>query len=110
MNTLKHVGTIGLLVVATFASGQDTKPPDYASKPLEKWIEALKNEEDGELRHHARQALGPDGPYAKVAIPALIDAFAHKQPPVGVESIQALADYGPVVIPHLLRAIKRPET
>jgi HEAT repeat protein len=110
MSTTKQAGIVGLLLVAAVASrGQDKKPPDYASKPLEYWIEALKNGEKPVLRYQARRALGPDGPYAKVAVPALIDAFAHKEPPVGTDAVEALADFGPSVVPHLVRALKRPE-
>src|SRR5713226_8551631 len=110
MDTIKQVAVVGLLLVAAVASrGQEKKPPDYASKPLEYWIEALKNGDKPELRYQARQALGPDGPYAKVAVPALIDAFAHKEPPVGTDAVQALADFGPAAVPQLIRALKRPE-
>src|SRR5262249_41212223 len=101
--------SIGLiLAVAGAGRPQDEKPTDYTSKSLGKWIEALRDD-DLELRAQARKALGPDGPYAKVAVPALIDAFGHKGPSVGPEAARALADYGPSVVPSLARALKRPE-
>jgi HEAT repeat protein len=86
---------------------QEEKPPDYASKPLAKWIEALKDKDNPELRMEARQALGPTGPYAKVAVPALIDALRHTEPPLAWDTAQTLADYGPSVVPSLLRALRR---
>lgn len=92
--------------------GQDP-PPDYKSKTLKEWIEILKTPDDYPIRQQARQALGPDGPYAKVAVPALIEAFADKQPPEDwaiVEVImETITDYGPSVVPQLVQALKRPE-
>lgn len=99
-----------LLAVATASRAQDEEPIDYKSKPIAKWIEGLKDKKNFQLRHQARQALGPNGPYAKEAVPALIDAFGEKQPPVFSEVAETLADYGPAVAPALLQALKRPES
>lgn len=108
-----------LLAVAGRAATQHQKTPDPASKPLVKWIEALKDKENRELRLQARLALGPAGPYATEAVPALIDGF--KVLPVGprpvapyescssLQASQTLADYGPAVIPVLVKALTRPE-
>ena len=96
-----------LFLLAPACRAQGDKPPDYASKPLEKWIEAL-NDKDPTVRYQARQALGPKGPYAKVAVAALIDALAHNQSP-SEEAIRTPADYGLPVVATLVRALKRPE-
>lgn len=93
-----------LLVVVGRATPQPQLPADNSSKPLGKWIDALKDEK---LRLQARQALGPAGPYAKRAIPAIMDAF--KELPSFSVACQTLADYGPAVVPDLLRAMTRPE-
>src|SRR5262249_36586986 len=84
---------------------QDDKRPDYKSKPLAKWIEALKDE-DWEARYNARKALGPDGPYSNLAVAAIIEAFKDKKPPVSEDAAEALGSYGPPVVPILLQAIK----
>src|SRR5262245_2823069 len=88
---------------------QEKQPPDFTSKSLGVWIEALKDRENAELRDRAWKALGPDGPYAKVAVPALIDAFNHKKPPGHWDVAMILAGYGPSGVPRLVRALKRPE-
>jgi HEAT repeat protein len=89
--------------------GQSEQSPDYTHKSVPQWIQVLKDKENPEARIEARLALGPRGPYTKVAIPALINAFADKEPPYGSDAAEALADYGPTVVPVLVRALKRPE-
>lgn len=90
------------------ARAQDAKPPDYKSKPLEKWIEALRGD-DHQLRIDARAALGPQGPYAKDAVAAIIDSFAKARPTDHDEAIETLADHGQSAVPALVKALKRPE-
>jgi|GEM_PF-1779595 len=87
---------------------QDGKP-DYAKKSLGKWIEAMKDPERPELRLEARRALGPEGPYAKVAVTALLEACSDKEPPIDSDAADTLASYGAAVVPTLLRALNRPE-
>jgi HEAT repeat protein len=100
----------GLMAAAAGAGGRhDDEAPDYTRKPLGEWIEALKDQDKPECRYQARKALGPGGPYAKVAVPALIEAFGHKEPPAGSEAAETLGDYGLAVVPLLMRALKRPE-
>lgn len=94
---------------AIASRGQEKQAPNYASKPLDQWIKALKDQNDHERRSEARKALGPVGPYAKVAVPALIEALGHKDPPVQEDAAALLADYGPSIVPTLSRAFKRPE-
>src|SRR3954453_10927638 len=88
---------------------QEEKPPDFTSKSLGQWIEALKDKDNRKLLGWAGEALGPGGPYAKVAIPALLDAFNHKRPPERSVVASILAEYGPPVVPRLVQALKRPE-
>jgi HEAT repeat protein len=97
------------MILAHPCIAQDEKPPDYTRQPLGKWIEAMQDEGDAYLRNEARCALGPDGPYAKVAIPALINALKDRGRLFASEAAQTLADYGPSVVPRLLHALKRPE-
>jgi HEAT repeat protein len=98
------------LVVAAVGRGiaEKEKAPDYSKKTLAQWIEALKDQ-DIEKSAEAHEALGPNGPYAKSAIPALIDALNHKEKFIQLTAIETLADYGPDVVPDLVRALKRPE-
>ncbi len=85
-----------MLVTARLAVAQEKKPPDYSAKTVVQWIEALKNPQNLDLVGEAHVALGPDGPYANKAIPALIDALDDN-------------DYGPDVLPALLGALNRSE-
>jgi len=100
-----------VFVLATVGRGlgEDEKTPDYSKKTVAKWIEALKDQENPENAAEARQALGPNGPYAKSAIPALIDALDERKLPIRSEVAETLADYGPPVLTDLVQALKRPE-
>src|SRR5262249_30010039 len=94
-------------VVATAVPGVagDEKPLASSSKPVSEWIETLKSSQDDNLVDEARQALGPGGPYAKTAIPLLIDALDEERS-FGRSLVAAtLADYGPPVVPILVRAL-----
>jgi HEAT repeat protein len=95
--------------VGTQGLAQDEKPPDYSKKSLVEWIAALKNKEDILARMEAQKALGPNGPYAKIAIPALINALKDEDFPVDWDIANTLASYGPSAVPSLRLAIKRPE-
>jgi HEAT repeat protein len=99
------------IVLASVSRGvaEDDKTPDYSKKTVAKWIEALKDQKDSENAAEARQALGPNGPYAKSAIPALIDALDEKEEAVRLEIVAVLADYGVAAEPSLVRALQRPE-
>jgi HEAT repeat protein len=97
-----------IVALACPCSAQDDERPDYKSKPLAKWIEAL-NDEDGVRRLEARFALGPAGPYAKAAVAALLEALKAEKPPRPDAAAEVLAEYGPPVVPTLLQAIEAPE-
>src|SRR5437899_617296 len=97
-----------MLVLVGPNLAQDEKP-DYTKKSLGEWIKAMKDKERPERRLEARWALGPHGPYAKVAVKALIEAFKDKEPPVNSDAADTFADYGPAIAPTLLRALTRPE-
>jgi HEAT repeat protein len=103
-----------LLAVAGRVVAQQQKTPDEATKPLAKWIEKLKDERNWQVRLQARVALSPAGPYAKVAVPALIDAFKElpvsSESPLLSETAQTLDNYGPAIIPTLRKALTRPES
>src|SRR5690348_450020 len=86
------------LVFGSAGISQEEKPSDYSKKSLAKWIEVLKDKEDIVGRIEARKALGPSGPYAKVAVPALIDALKDMEEPMSWEIAKTLADYGPAVV------------
>jgi HEAT repeat protein len=99
-----------LLVAACPGASQDEGKPDYTKKSLAEWIKALHCYDDSNLRAEARAALGPRGPYAKGAVPALIEAFKDDKISLLLsDAPETLADYGPAVVPTLLRALKRPE-
>ncbi|MFL5245494.1 MAG: HEAT repeat domain-containing protein [Gemmataceae bacterium] len=98
-------------VLATVGRGlaEDEKSPDYSKKSIAKWIVALKDQDNPNSAVVARQALGPNGPYAKTAISALIDALDEKEEAARLELVAVLADYGVAAEPSLVRALKRPE-
>jgi len=109
VTTILCLSTGLILTVVAASRPQEKKPPDLASKPLSQWIETLQHETDGRLHLQAREALGPDGPYAKVAVPALIDAFDHTEPHERSDVAKTLAEYGPSVVPSLVQALKGPK-
>jgi HEAT repeat protein len=110
MNMIRQFWVIGFLLTGVVvSSGQEQPKPNYAAKSLEKWIDALTDLDHPELRLEARKALGPDGPYVKVAVRALIEALGHKERLVSSDTAETLADYGPRVVPSLVRALQRPE-
>jgi HEAT repeat protein len=94
-----------MLAISNQSIAQAQELPDYTKRPLNEWLELLNSTEANE----ARRALGSDGPYAKVAVPALIDAFKDKRRPASSVVSEVLADYGPSIVPNLVRALKRPE-
>jgi HEAT repeat protein len=106
---IRHAGIAGwLLTGVLLCYGQQTQAPDYAKKPLAQWIDGFHVRNEVAVRDEARSALGPRGPYAKVAVPALLDALPRQQL-VTSDVAATLADYGPAVVPVLMRALKRPE-
>jgi HEAT repeat protein len=110
VTAIRQLRIVGIFMALGLASrGQDRQATDYASKPVSKWIEALKDEHDATLRWHARKALGPDGPYATAAVSAIIEALGQNELPVSSDAASTLADYGSAHVPDLVRALKRPE-
>jgi HEAT repeat protein len=100
----------GLFLVAPSPGRpQPQQPPDYRVKTLAEWIEALKDRDQRHRHQQARQALGPTGPYAEAAVPALIDLLHHKESTVRWDAAMTVADHGPAIVPVLLRSLKRPE-
>jgi HEAT repeat protein len=99
-----------ILCAPSRTSAADEKDTVYKGKTFAQWIHDLINpwwQRDRE--REARKALGPRGPYAKVAVPALINALKDRKPPWDDEVENTLADYGPEAIPALIKALKRPE-
>jgi HEAT repeat protein len=99
-----------LLIMVPPSVAQENKPPDYSSKPLGEWTKALKTSKNSQPYFHAMEALGPDGPYAKVAVPALIEAFKDKDWRIAGQPAETLASHGAAVVPNLIQALKRPES
>jgi HEAT repeat protein len=106
---LVSVAIAFFLTAAGSGTAQVEKPPDYASKPVAKWIEALKDQNNSKIAAEARKALGPHGPYAKTAIPALIDALDERDWTIRQEVAATLADYGRPIVNRLILALNRPE-
>jgi HEAT repeat protein len=92
-------------VAATPSSTQEDKPPDFKSKSLAQWLAALKTGND----RWAPSALGPHGPYAKEAIPMLIESFKDKDWQNPFEPVYTLRSHGSVVVPPLVEALKNTE-
>jgi hypothetical protein len=85
---------------------QHEKPDDLQKKTLVEWInvlrEGVKGSEEPRQYWAAREALGPRGPYANVAVPALLETFKNDKfksdyDKSRIESgiVGTLADYGP---------------
>lgn len=98
-----------LLLTAGSGSAQNPKQPDDTAKSLTGWIAALKDN-DKLVSAAARKALGPDGAFAKTAIPVLIDALKETDSVVRWDVMDILAEYGPKAVPSLVEALKRPDT
>ncbi|MBX3398530.1 MAG: HEAT repeat domain-containing protein [Gemmataceae bacterium] len=60
------------------------------------------------ISDRARTALGPDGPFLKIAVPALIEALGDKEARED-RIIVILADHGEHAVPGLLAALRRPD-
>jgi HEAT repeat protein len=91
---------------------QRDKPPDYSTKSVAEWIQILKDtdkQQDQEQFNRARLALGPRGPYAKTAIPALIDALDVDELRFSMEFMDVLAEYGSPAVEPLIHAMKSPK-
>jgi len=98
MNT-RSVLSLALILLFSFVSkgiAQEGKAPNYAAKPLSEWIDAFKNGTDWQSHMEARRALGPNGPYAKIAVSAIIEAFKDSVHRDGAKSV--IADYGPAAL------------
>jgi hypothetical protein len=98
-----------MLAALQRAPAQDEKRLALTSKTVAEWIVALHDENRPELHDPACRALGPEGPYAKEAIPALIEDLIKQYPHTMSPAAEILADHGQSAVPSLLRALKRPE-
>jgi HEAT repeat protein len=100
-----------MLGVSLTVQGQaeDKKPADDSNKTVGEWIKELKEGTEVERTHVVRKALGPSGPFAKTAIPALIDALDDFKEDHRSSLTVIIEEYGPSAIPHLIRALKRQE-
>jgi HEAT repeat protein len=98
------------LSLAVPGRAQDKRPADDAKKSIAEWIKQLKEcDNDYQKSEAARKVLGPEGQFAKTAIPALIDALDEKRKFARLFVVATLSDYGPTAVPHLVRALKRQE-
>jgi HEAT repeat protein len=97
-----------LLALPVLGFAQVDKPADDTDELFARCMLALKDR-NFDLRLQARRVLGPDGPFGKRAIPTLIDAFNDKEVAFSSDIAHTLADNGPLVVPTLLRALRRPE-
>ncbi len=96
------------VAVGRVVAQAEKKPPD-AAKQIAEQIEVLKDKDDRELAQRAFLALGPDGPYAKKAVPFLIDALDAKDADHRGNVAAILAEYGTPAVPSLILALKRRE-
>lgn len=79
----------------------------YRGRTFDEWIKTIKKEEY-QYRREVRDALGPDGPYAKKAVPILIELFKESGE-IARGSIRiVLSEYGTPIVPSLIEAMKSP--
>jgi hypothetical protein len=92
-----------VLALGPHGTAQDSSPPTDSAKTTAEWLRILRNP-DGSFEdwEKARRALGPGGPRAKEAMPALIDALGDPREGANARVAEALADHGPTVVPDLL--------
>ncbi len=111
MNALFRVTLSVVIVYAAVGRvvAQDKKTSDQADRHIAELIAALKDKDNRDLRQSAFWALGPDGSYAKRALPFLIDALDTKDADDRDSLVSILADYGTPAVPGLIRALKRRE-
>jgi len=81
----------------------------YKGKSFNEWIAVLNDYRRPEQQREARQVLGPNGPFAKIAIPELLNALKDDRWGPYSELRKTLTDYGPKGIPAFIKALKRPE-
>jgi len=111
MNGVSRVVLAMAVLFAAIGHGmaQDKEPPDYSKKTVAEWIAVLKGPYDPESLGDAEEALGPDGPYANKAVRALIEALNDAKPYARFRVAETLCSHGPIVVPRLIGALKRPE-
>jgi HEAT repeat protein len=98
-----------LLIFTEVLWAQEPKPAEVPKRPIAEWIKDLTNYDNDPVKAAAaRDALGPDGPFGKSAVSALIDALdlEHRNRSYVAETI---ASYGRSVLPDLIRTLKRKE-
>ncbi len=91
------------------AAAQEKKPPNSARQTLEKWIAGVPGDSQKERDANISDYLGRR-PYAKVALPVLIEALEDSWCKWRLDLNSILADYGSAAVPRLIEALKRPES
>jgi HEAT repeat protein len=100
------VSLTSLFAVTTTTPARAGEPPVYNGKTFTQWMEALQDIWHPERQQEARKVLGPHGPYASIAIAALIEALKDRKS-LDYPVEETVIDYGPDVIPVLVEALKR---
>lgn len=104
------LSTAILFAMVGLVVAQDGEPSTCPRELLAAWIKVLKDPGDRERAHkEAYSTLGPNGPFGKIAVPALIDAMEEKDADIRADVVATLLQYGPAVVPDLVRALKRPK-
>jgi HEAT repeat protein len=98
------------LSVVPVDGGADEDPPDYRRKPLASWIADLTYTKDAEIWQEAQAALGPEGPYANIAVAAMIEALRLTEAADQEKLCETLAAYGPPIVPQLMQALSSTES
>ncbi|MDB5308863.1 MAG: hypothetical protein JWO38_3065 [Gemmataceae bacterium] len=85
---------LGAVLVAALGGCARTKPTQAGGKPVDYWVEALRNP-DPQVRKEAVFKLGNVGPADPAAYPAVVGAIRDADPKVRCEVILALMKFGP---------------
>ncbi len=101
-----HLCICVFLVSGELSCAQESKSTDKPKEPIAEWIKILTHPEDDSSMMQAREALGPEGPYGKSALAALIDALPDTEETSRSNVLDAISDYGLAAIPELNRALK----
>jgi HEAT repeat protein len=95
-----------LLVTGPGSIADPKQPALYKGKTFRQWVEALKNIWHPDDQQEARRVLGPRGPYARMALPALIEALRDRKG-LDFPVEETVIDYGPKAVPLLIQSLSR---
>ena|ERR1035438_3194674 len=90
-----RLGLVAAFALLLLSGCRKAEPPLSGGKPVNHWVQVLKDENDPSLRKTAAFKLGNVGPTDPVVLPALTGALKDADANVRCEAILALVKCGP---------------